>query len=318
MDTPTSPAQANEPSISLNECLSQLATGAFTFGQLPAFSDLSRESMRTVEAVWPTIDPATRHRLISEAIDLAEENVQYRFDRLCRLALRDSDSEVRRLAITGLWEDETRSLLEELIEIARSDDSIDVRAAAIALLGDALRRLADDASEPDLVERIGELVLGVAADDRQQALIRRRAVEAVGALEQSTQTREIILDAYQHGDATLEAGALLAMGRSLESRWRTIVRAALGSEDPEIRFEAARALGMIGTSDDIPDLSELTLEEDTDVRQAAIASLGEIGGPGAVRVLRNLAGEASEGDQEAIDDALDAALLSSDPLRYPT
>jgi HEAT repeat protein len=162
------------------------------------------------------------------------------------------------------------------------------------------------------------MVLTVAADERQAALIRRRAVETAGALEQTAQTREIILDAYQHGDATLEAGALLAMGRSLEARWRTIVRSALTSDDPEIRFEAARALGMIGTSDDVAELSELTLEEDTDVRQAAITALGEIGGPGAVRVLRNLAQRASEGDKEAVDDALDAALLANDPLRFPT
>jgi HEAT repeat protein len=108
------------------------------------------------------------------------------------------------------------------------------------------------------------------------------------------------------------------MGRSLEARWRTIVRSALTSDDPEIRFEAARALGMIGTSDDVAELSELTLEEDTDVRQAAITALGEIGGPGAVRVLRNLAQRASEGDKEAVDDALDAALLANDPLRFPT
>jgi HEAT repeat protein len=315
MDTPTSQAQANGPSISLEECLSQLAAGTFAFGQLASFSDLSREKARTVEAAWPRIDAATRQRLIAEAIDLADENVQFRFDRLCRLALHDEDAEIRRLAVTGLWEDETRSLLDEMIGIARDDDSIDVRAAAIALLGDALVRLSDDEPEPDLVERIGNLVLACASDDREPAIVRRRAVEAVGALEQDDWTRETILDAYQHGDATLEAGALVAMGRSLESRWRTIVRAALTSEDPELRFESARALGMIGTSDDVAELSELTLEEDTDVRQAAIAALGEIGGPGAVRVLRNLSRQAHDGDDDVINDALDAAQLGSDPLR---
>ena len=147
-------------------------------------------------------------------------------------------------------------------------------------------------------------------------MVRRRAVEAVGALKQNDRTREAILDAYQHGDATLEAGALVAMGRSLESRWRTIVRAALISEDPEVRFEAARALGTIGTSDDVPDFSELTLEDDTDIRQAAIAALGEIGGPGAIRVLRNLSRQAHDGDDEAINDAVDAAQLGSDPLQF--
>jgi HEAT repeat protein len=316
MDIPTSQAQANEPSISLDECLSQLATGTFAFGQLAAFSDLSREKVRTVEEIWPTIDAVTRHRLIAEAIELADENVQYRFDRLCRLALHDEDAEIRRLAVTGLWEDETRSLLDEMIEIARDDDSIDVRAAAIALLGDALVRFGDDDSEPELVESIGELVLASAADDLEPAIVRRRAVEAVGALAQDDRTRETILGAYQHGDATLEAGALVAMGRSLESRWRSIVRAALPSEDPELRFEAARALGMIGTSDDVAELSELSLDEDTDVRHAAIAALGEIGGPGAIRVLRNLAQQAHDGDDDVINDALDAAQLGSDPLRF--
>jgi len=316
MDIPTSPAQANELSISLEECLSQLAAGTFAFGQLAAFSDLSRENLHAVEMVWPTIDAATRHRLIAEAVDLAEENVQYRFDRLCRLAVRDPDAEVRQLAVAGLWEDETRSLLEEMIDIARHDESIDVRAAAIALLGDALVRLQDDQSESDLVDQIGDMVLEFAANERETAMVRRRAVEAVGALKQNDRTREAILDAYQHGDATLEAGALVAMGRSLESRWRTIVRAALTSEDPEVRFEAARALGAIGTSDDVPDLSELTLEDDTDIRQAAIAALGEIGGPGAIRVLRNLSRQAHDGDDEAINDAVDAAQLGSDPLQF--
>jgi len=316
MDIPTSPAQANELSISLEECLSQLAAGTFAFGQLAAFSDLSRENLHAVEMVWPMIDAATRHRLIAEAVDLAEQNVQYRFDRLCRLAVRDPDAEVRQLAVAGLWEDETRSLLEEMIDIARHDESIDVRAAAIALLGDALVRLQDDQSESDLVDQIGDMVLEFAANERETAMVRRRAVEAVGALKQNDRTREAILDAYQHGDATLEAGALVAMGRSLESRWRTIVRAALTSEDPEVRFEAARALGAIGTSDDVPDLSELTLEDDTDIRQAAIAALGEIGGPGAIRVLRNLSRQAHDGDDEAINDAVDAAQLGSDPLQF--
>jgi HEAT repeat protein len=72
---------------------------------------------------------------------------------------------------------------------------------------------------------------------------------------------------------------------------------------------------MIGTSDDVAELSELTLDEDADVRRAAVSALGEIGGPGAIRVLRNLASQAQDADQEAIEDAIDAAQLGSDPLR---
>jgi HEAT repeat protein len=317
MDTPTSQAQTKQPSISLEQCLSQLAAGTFAYGQLAAFSDLSRERLRQVEAGWSKIEVATRRRLIAEAIELAEENVQYQFGRLCRFALSDPDAEVRQLAITGLWEDESDSLLRELIDVARQDESSDVRAAAVALVGDAIERLKEHDPEVDALDAISDLVLEYAEDERQPTLVRRRAVEAVGALEQDNRTREAILNAFEHGDQTLEAGALVAMGRSLEGRWRTVVRSVLRSEDAELRFEAARALGLIGTADDIPELSELTLEDDTDVRQAAIAAIGEIGGAGAVRVLRNLANESDGADQEAIADALDSALLASEPLRMP-
>ena len=224
MDTPTSQAQTKQPSISLEQCLSQLAAGTFAYGQLAAFSDLSRERLRQVEAGWSKIEVATRRRLIAEAIELAEENVQYQFGRLCRFALSDPDAEVRQLAITGLWEDESDSLLRELIDVARQDESSDVRAAAVALVGDAIERLKEHDPEVDALDAISALILEYAEDERQPTLVRRRAVEAVGALDQDNRTREAILNAFEHGDQTLEAGALVAMGRSLEGRWRTVVR----------------------------------------------------------------------------------------------
>jgi HEAT repeat protein len=318
MDTPTSQAQTKPPSISLEACLSELATGTFTYSQLAAFSDLSRQGLRQVESAWPSIDPALRRRLIAEAIDLANENILYQFDRLCRFALSDPHPDVRQVALSGLWEDQTESLLNELLEIARSDESADVRAGAIDLLGNALPTLLEDDVATELVSQIGSLVCNFASDASLSTVIRRRAIEAVGYLEPTEQTRALILAAFQHGDQALEAGALAAMGRSLESRWRTVVRSLLTSEDPELRFESAQALGQIGTADDIAELSKLALDEDADVRSAVILALGEIGGPGAVRVLRNLLEVAADSDRETIQDALDAALLSSDPLRTPS
>ena len=41
----------------------------------------------------------------------------------------------------------------------------------------------------------------------------RRAIEAIGALDQTEETRSLIRAAWEHGDQTLEAGALTAMGR---------------------------------------------------------------------------------------------------------
>jgi HEAT repeat protein len=318
MDTPTSPAPASPSSLSLESCLLQLASGTFSYNQLAAFSDLCREGLKKVEAVWPEIDDATRRRLIAEAVELGAANVLYQFRRLHRLALHDPFAEIRQLAISGLWEDDSASLLVELLEIAREDESEDVRAAAVARLGDSLEELQDLDESPEYVERIAEFVTDLARDRSQAAIIQRRAIEAVGAVRQSPETRELIQDAWEHGDQSVEAGALIAMGRTYESRWRPVVRTALTSEDPELRFAAARALGGVGTSDDVPELAGLARDEDAEVRQSAITSLGEIGGQGAIRVLRNLADESDEPDRTAIEEALDYALLGVEPFRVAT
>ena len=317
MDIPTSQAQTSQPTLTLDECLSQLAAGTFAYGQLATFSDLPRDRIRRVAAIWPEIEHAVRRKLIAAAVDLGEDSVEYQFNRLFRLALTDEEADIRQLAITGLWEDESTSLLTELMSVAVDDDVIDVRAAALVHIGDAIPRLID-AGDDELVGRIGELVLTLAEDADESAIIRRRAIEAVGGLEQTDETRELILDAIDHGDQTLEAAALVAMGRSLESRWLGHVRASIADDDPEIRYEASRSLGAIGTTDDVAVLAERTLDEDSDVRRAAVMALGEIGGPGAVRILRNLTQHVDEAEYPMIEEALDNALLTTDALRLPS
>jgi HEAT repeat protein len=318
MDTPTSQAQAESNLPTLEDCLSHLAAGTFAYGDLASFSDLSRDQARHVERTWATLPHDSRRKVIAAAVDLLEESVDYQFNRLFRIGLSDDEPDIRQLSIAGLWEDDTRSLLTDLIAVANDDESDDVRAAAVRHLGNALGRLIDEGSDEELVLRISDLVLAFASDEDESTVVRRRAVEAVGNLDQNDETREIILAAWEFGDQALEAGALLAMGHTLESRWRAVVRQAASSPDAELRFEAARALGSIGSSDDVPVLAEHTLDEDADVRLAAIAALGEIGGPGAVRVLRNLAEQVDDSVKEAIEDALDAALLMADPLRVPS
>ena len=52
------------------------------------------------------------------------------------------------MALSGLWEDESESLLEELLEIAENDTAPDVRAAALGLLGNAILRSQEATPNP--------------------------------------------------------------------------------------------------------------------------------------------------------------------------
>ena len=121
-----------------------------------------------------------------------------------------------------------------------------------------------------------------------------------------------------------ELPALSSGQQDLLSKWLDEVQDTLLHvsheihQNPEIRFEAARSLGMVGNEDDVTDLGELVEDDDSDVRRASILALGEIGGPGAVRILRALANREDESVADLVRDALDNAQIGSDPLRGPS
>jgi HEAT repeat protein len=136
-------------------------------------------------------------------------------------------------------------------------------------------------------------------------LVQCRALESV-----SYSSREgiapLIEQAFTTGGHAKMASALIAMGRSMDSRWEKIVLQMLNSKIPALRAEAARAAGEIQIGESIPTLVELTEDSEQVVRFAAIWSLSEIGGDQARHTLEQLFRE-SEDDHEAdfIESALD-------------
>ena len=89
----------------------------------------------------------------------------------------------------------------------------------------------------------------------------------------------------------------------------------LESEDPEIRFEAARAAGLLGSTDALPVLLQAARDDDAEVRHVAISAIGQIGGRGAVRALERLAEDAGEADLELIQSAIDDVNTLLEPLQ---
>jgi HEAT repeat protein len=116
----------------------------------------------------------------------------------------------------------------------------------------------------------------------------------------------------------MQISAVFAMGRTYDEQWGDYVRQQLDSEDPEMRYEAARAAGELELEDAVPGLARLALDSDREIKEVAIWSLGEIGSREATRVLERLATEAKRlGDDdllEAIEDALASASLGGGSL----
>jgi len=89
------------------------------------------------------------------------------------------------------------------------------------------------------------------------------------------------------------------MGRSCDSVWLPPLIDELASEDPEMRYESAIALGSLGDRRAVSHLAPLLYAEDQEVKEAAISALGQIGGREAKTLLRPLLRDPSPSVQEA-------------------
>ncbi len=307
-------AAREQPASALTRAISAIRTGDLSQTQVARLSDLSRENAQTLAVAWESIPEGTRIELVRRFDELSEERVEFNFGRALRIALDDSSPVVRQLAVAGLWEDESSELLDRLRNVLESDPSSDVRAQAAA----GLERFAGKAAVGSLNDRVAtDLRDGLrraVSDPEAPYAVQRRALEALGPYAADPEIESLISDAYESGDHGLQCSAIYAMGRSLDPRWLPTILLELESEEPEIRFEAARAAGLLGASDAFPVLLEAARDDDAEVRHMAIGAIAQIGGRGAVRALERLAEDAGEADTELIESAIDEVNTLLEPI----
>ncbi len=305
MPTPTSPEALPDQEKDVASALLALARGNVRASDVAKFSDLDRAAVRIFAAGWPQLPESTRADVVREMNALSEDRLDINFGRALRVGLNDASPEVRQLAVEALWEDDRSDLAERLLELLDADPSVGVRVQAAR----ALARFADAAAEGDSpvqwVDRLRAALIEAASNEAEPSLVQRAALEAVAVFQESDAVHQLIRDAYDSGDADLEAGAIHAMGRSGDERWLDPVLDSLEHDDPEMRYEAARACGHLLDERALPRLRAAAEDEDPEVRHAAISSISRIGGKEAVRLLESLAEDAPEADIEIIDDALE-------------
>jgi HEAT repeat protein len=277
-------------------------------------TDLTPEKLDIFCGAWMQIDDERRRIIVRHLADISEENFQVDFSEVFAFCLSDTSSAVRMASLDGLWDSDRTTLLEPIVEIMRNDPDDQVRTLAAATLGHyVLLAEWQQIPESKVKPAIGAL-LDVLNDPMTKKAIRRAALESVGAASHPKVSHHIE-EAYDSGDLDLQLSSMFAMGRSADSRWLDIVIDEMGSPIMDMRIEAARAAGVIGNTEAVSELSNLVLDEDFEVRQAAIIALGQIGGPGASGILEELVDDPDmTGLNEIIHEALDELQWLGDGL----
>lgn len=281
-------------------------------GLLGQLSDPSRAEVASWRAVWPTLGLTRRRWLMNEMAELTETDFAVHFNPLFETALTDVDAEVRRGALDGLWESEDLRLLDRFLALLADDPDAGVRGRAASALAPLVQRAEMEELSATDVARLERALVDAAADESEDPDVRRRATEAVGFFD-TPGIRVLLETLVESGDRLLQAGALVAMGRSAHPRWESHVLDGLESPDPLLLFAAAHAAGDLGLESFVTYLLPLTDADDVDLQIVAIWALGEIGGPQARSALDALS-EAAEDEevQQAVDDALAMLALNAE------
>ncbi len=292
--------QGANPSIDFHRIIDALLDleNLFPSAYLHQFSDLDRSSLEQLKAVWPQIDPKRRLELLRSLVTVAAEDTLVCFDALAKYALTDNDPRVRTEAIHLLEECPDPKVADSLIDIMQNDLDPASRAAAAYSLG-LFEYLGELQEIPEDVYETVETSLLEVAHGSDLPVVRRRAVESLG-YSSNERVIPLIESAFETGEEEWVGSAVLAMGRSLDSRWAPDVLLSMRSHSPSIRLIAVTAAGQLELQSARQPLLEMLEDQDQlpdAVRRAVIWSLSQIGGEDVGAALEHLL-QFTEDEQE--------------------
>ena len=270
---------------------------------LTDLSNLSSEGLSLLKQTWSAIEPERRQQIVSQLVELVEDNFELNFDSIFKICLTDQDAEVRSKAIEGLWENEEPSLINPLVDLLKRDSSEKVQAVAATALGRFVTLAEHQKLRSSYTPKIYQALLTTISDTRKPIEVKRRALEAVAPLG-LPEVEQAIGEAYQSSDPKLRGSSIYAMGKNCNPSWLPILLKELDSHDAEIRYEAAGACGELGEEEAAPYLIELAADPNIEVQLASIRALGQIGGTEAKNFLEECLDDPSEAVQQAAEQAL--------------
>lgn len=283
--------------------------------KLANLSALSPEELKLVVDAWPRMAVERRREIVGKLVELAEENATLDFDAFFTACLRDDDETVQIRAMDGLWECESRALIDIFITLLTKDARGPVRAAAATALGKFAMLAELGKSRDDDRAKVESALFAVIDDPEEQSEVTRRALEAIAPLS-LPEVKAAIEQAYHSDDTRARASAIYAMGRNCDPAWLPTLLRELASPDSEMRYEAAAACGELGEEDAVPHLGRLVHDIDVEVCLSAIAALGAIGGSEAEAVLRECLGHPDEHICQAAEEALEELSFDQNPLSF--
>lgn len=275
-----------------------------SYNVLSELTDLSDRALADFVDTWVTIPISRRIQVISELVDISEDNTEVDFTAVFKICLKDDDPEVRRTSIIGLWEFDDRSLISSLVGLIKNDNSLWVRASAATGLGKFAHMSHSDKLLAKDIIMVEEALLSTLVDENEHIEVRRRALESISPFN-SLMVDKYIEWASQSEVNNLRCSALYAMGNTGNNTWLPYIIQELANPIAQIRYEAANACGELDDESAEPYLIDLLSDGDLEVQVASIYALAKIAGPLCKQALDNYKNSSNPVIKDAVMNALE-------------
>jgi hypothetical protein len=271
--------------------------------EIDGFADLPREAARELAQRWSSVPAEARAGLIQQVFVRSISEAGPGFDQVALVATSDDEPIVRRLAVASLWESQSRSVANRLLDLLGLEDDDAVLAACCASLGRWVLEREFDRGDLALGDRIVEALRALATSREVANDVKAAAVTAL-APRDLPWVAVLLRESYYEDDRAVRLAAVVGMGVSAQAQWLEYLYEQLGSEDPEFRRAAATACGEIADEDAVDRLADALEDDDVGVVRAALDALAEIGGDLASEYL----GDFRRRVPEELADDLQAAI----------
>tara|TARA_B110000014_G_scaffold263691_1_gene261355 strand:- start:283 stop:1179 length:897 start_codon:yes stop_codon:yes gene_type:complete len=293
--------------MSLDETISKLNTikdtlEEFDENDLSELSGISPSEIDKFAGWWASLNELRKLNLIQKVNQIAEENFELEFTEILYFTLRDTNPDIRIESLNGLWECEDYRIGDVASEILLEDSEESVKIEACKLLRKFCYLIKDGKISGRISEKIIHSLNLILSNTSMDSELWRRTLESTASFDTES-INQHINNAYHSKDRLLISSAIFAMGETDNIEWLNIVITETYNDLPEIRYEAAVALGKLGNESVLPNIKELLNDEDIEVQNCAIQSLGVIGGPIAKKMLLSL-----PSDMPEIKESLELAL----------
>tara|TARA_B100000676_G_C18052499_1_gene832113 strand:- start:1060 stop:1956 length:897 start_codon:yes stop_codon:yes gene_type:complete len=293
--------------MSLDETLLKLNTlkdslQEFDQNDLSELSGINPIEMDKFQKWWESLNELHKLNLIQKINQIAEENFELEFYEILYFTLSDKNPNIRKESLNGLWECEDYRIGDAASKILLEDKEESVRVEASKLLRNFCYLIKNGKISGRISEKIINSINFVLANISMDSELWRRTLESTACF--NTQSiNHYIKKAYNSQNIMLTSSAVYAMGETDNVEWLNTVITETYNDSPEIRYESAIALGKLGNEAVLPNIKELLNDEDIQVQNCAIESLGIIGGPIAKKMLLSL-----PNDMPEIQQSLELAL----------